>query len=583
MPKRLMDCVDRVMKSGKDKSSAFAICIKSTGLKPHKKHKKKSELIDHLVSLADKLDEKGYHKEAAIFDNILKQQIKVAQDTLGEIKYYKLVNAYFAVLGDDYIFRALGQKEWWHGGIGPPDQRKWSDFLNTQARWKKVFPENKSVMREVSADKVASVFGAAPTKTEVQEILSQPAEELEFPDFFKGKTNLTSFEELEGEFEESEEAELKDEKIEEPMPGEVPSAEELEKWLKAHKRINYLIKLANKLDESNLTEEANILDSTLEKEAQWQWFKEKGQQLKDWYQGEKQPNIDVRTSLTKMRQNHWNLVKKLNTAYQLLTKSHKNIGKPEYLRDITSMIQNVLKDIQKSSAELQAITTQKPQQPQQQPPPQTPATPQPPAAPAAGAPPPAPGAAIAPGAALVERLTKLAEKLDAKGNKEAAKVVRAQAQTAMEWGQKGMDWMLGRGKGPRAETDKQWSNFHWRVVSVFKSAYDKLNAVRQYLNDPNTYSERFQAAVNDIQTDLNTILGEVQSAGKPTPAAAAPATTPEEEAAMKETQVIKPADQIYTLMADMTPEQQAQALEAIKQLRGQATPAVPTAPPIQGL
>ena len=43
MPKKLMDCVRSVMKSGKSKSDAFGICIKSTGLKPHKKKKAASE------------------------------------------------------------------------------------------------------------------------------------------------------------------------------------------------------------------------------------------------------------------------------------------------------------------------------------------------------------------------------------------------------------------------------------------------------------------------------------------------------------------------------------------------------------
>ena len=40
MPKKLMSCVKKVKKQGKSKSSAFAICIKSTGQKPHKKRKK---------------------------------------------------------------------------------------------------------------------------------------------------------------------------------------------------------------------------------------------------------------------------------------------------------------------------------------------------------------------------------------------------------------------------------------------------------------------------------------------------------------------------------------------------------------
>jgi len=37
MPKELMDCVKNVKKSGKDESSSYAICSKSTGWKKGKK------------------------------------------------------------------------------------------------------------------------------------------------------------------------------------------------------------------------------------------------------------------------------------------------------------------------------------------------------------------------------------------------------------------------------------------------------------------------------------------------------------------------------------------------------------------
>ena len=41
MPAKLKRCVKDVMKSGKPKSSAWPICVKSTGLKPEKKKKGK--------------------------------------------------------------------------------------------------------------------------------------------------------------------------------------------------------------------------------------------------------------------------------------------------------------------------------------------------------------------------------------------------------------------------------------------------------------------------------------------------------------------------------------------------------------
>ena len=43
MPKKLEDCVKSLMAQGKSKSSAFAICIKSTGLNPHSEEVKKAK------------------------------------------------------------------------------------------------------------------------------------------------------------------------------------------------------------------------------------------------------------------------------------------------------------------------------------------------------------------------------------------------------------------------------------------------------------------------------------------------------------------------------------------------------------
>lgn len=47
MPKKLVNCVKKVMKQGKPEDSAWPICVSSTGLKPHKKKKKEvSESTD---------------------------------------------------------------------------------------------------------------------------------------------------------------------------------------------------------------------------------------------------------------------------------------------------------------------------------------------------------------------------------------------------------------------------------------------------------------------------------------------------------------------------------------------------------
>jgi hypothetical protein len=551
-----MDCVARVKASGKSESEAWAICIKSTGLKPHKK---KSELINHLITLANSLDEKGESKMASAVDDVLKQQVKMAaweeeEDPTGaddEWKFKRPENYDSYNIPDmgKAIIRALELVK-----SGVPSYR-----AHTQA------------FKEFGQRPFSRMF--APTTSEasgvVRNIIKKHPEarnlliSVGLQDLLSPKTKKSEPEKIEPQ----KEPKTPHERISEPMPGEVPSAEELEKWLKSSKLHSHLIALANKLDELNLPEEASLLDTTLEKEAQWQWMKEKGQQMKDWYQGEKQPDIDVRTKLTKLRQNHWDLVKKLNTAYQLLTKSHKNIGKPEYLRDITSMINYILKDIQRASASVQTILTQQPQQPQVPQAPTAPATSQPPAAPIPGVPPATPGAAIAPGASLVERLTKLADKLEAKGEKEAAKVVRAQWQTATEMGQKGMDWMLGRGESPRAQSDKQWSNFHWRVANIFKNAYDKLSAVRQYLNDADVYPERFQAVANEIQTDLNTLLGEIQQAGQPTAAPVEETPLPEEEAASAETQNITQESNLLQALQGLSQAEMSQVVDFINQLR----------------
>jgi hypothetical protein len=41
MPKKLERCLRKVQKSGTSKSSAYGICVKSTGQKPHRRKKKK--------------------------------------------------------------------------------------------------------------------------------------------------------------------------------------------------------------------------------------------------------------------------------------------------------------------------------------------------------------------------------------------------------------------------------------------------------------------------------------------------------------------------------------------------------------
>lgn len=51
MPAKLVRCVDKVMAKGMPKSSAWPICVKSTGLSPHKK---KNESLPRKLSKSTK-------------------------------------------------------------------------------------------------------------------------------------------------------------------------------------------------------------------------------------------------------------------------------------------------------------------------------------------------------------------------------------------------------------------------------------------------------------------------------------------------------------------------------------------------
>jgi len=45
MPAKLKRCVEQVMAKGHSKSSAYAICVSSTGLKPHRAPKREKKKV----------------------------------------------------------------------------------------------------------------------------------------------------------------------------------------------------------------------------------------------------------------------------------------------------------------------------------------------------------------------------------------------------------------------------------------------------------------------------------------------------------------------------------------------------------
>lgn len=85
------------MDSGKDESSAWAICVDSTGLSPHKKKHKanlnKEEIAD-LVALADELDQNGLHQEAQAIDEFLGLQKKAF-----DVGFWSVISAISGMVG----------------------------------------------------------------------------------------------------------------------------------------------------------------------------------------------------------------------------------------------------------------------------------------------------------------------------------------------------------------------------------------------------------------------------------------------------------------------------------------------------
>ena len=436
--------------------------------------------------------------------------------------------------------------------------------------------------------------------------------------------------------------------------------------------VEQMVQVADHLDEIGLREEATAVDNILQKEAQWQWIKEKGQQLKDWFQTERELNPQMRQQLTKLRQNHWNLIKQLNAAYTLLSSVWKNMTKPEYVRDLTNAIRNIQTSLQyaaKSADEAGNAARQMVQQQQAQP----------------GAPTATPGAQsevqpeatspdlektqviepevqqqladysnatpeeqqkireqlananpdeqqqikeqlektqvidpkevkdlldyldatpeeqqrikeqLSKGGSLevAERLLKLADKLEHKGQKQLANridtlIKRSQWQTIKDKWQQSIDWVSKI--NPKY---KQLAEVHWRLMNRLKAAHDALQAARQNITDINMYPQVFLTHVQTFQDDLKNIQADLENLGQSTGAAQSQepqATTSEEEEAQPAApqatpQATPPAASapapatpaapteeadIQKALAELTPESRTMVIQLIQQLlRGQ--------------
>lgn len=388
--------------------------------------------------------------------------------------------------------------------------------------------------------------------------------------------------------------------------------------LKPHKKkkaetIQKLIALADHFDESGLSEYANALDSVLEKEAQWQWMKEKGQKLKDWFKTETNLDDDSRNALTKLRQNHWDLIKQINIALKQLGDAHKRINTPQYQNDLMAIVKSIQEKIGPLADKAnKAVETYNFSQQQKQP--TQPATAQPAAAQPAAQPaaPPAtpvvPGEALSPNASTVVYLLKLADRLDEQGETEIVDKITeyiktAQFQAVKELGQR--VWDAGKGMLNK-DTNPDLTKIHWDIVNKLKAAYDTLQAARQNINDVAKYPQDFSSAVKGLQNSLSDITNRLSSPGQVAPAASAaapaaapaapvqPAAAPAQPAApaaapapvtpdLARTQAIEPKTQIEVALEEMSPQEMQKILETVRAMEAARTqaaiaPVQPTAP-----
>lgn len=273
---------------------------------------------------------------------------------------------------------------------------------------------------------------------------------------------------------------------------------------------------AGELDDVGLIEEADQIDSFL-KSAQWQWIKEKGQQLKDWFQTERELDPQLRQALTNLRHNHWNLIKQVNAARSMLNNAWKNMGKPAYANDVRTIInfmqrdlQAALKAAQQAGVQVQQLLSQQtsgarpaeaPQSPEELEETQL--------------------IQMQPGdleahLGSIERLLKLAIVLDKKGHKGVACRIdgylrkQAQMQSIRNVWRGVQDWPTGK----LNPAYRQQAQIHKDLMNRLNNLYNVLQTARQNITDVPSYVDKFQGAISQFQTELGNITNEIANLGQ---------------------------------------------------------------------
>jgi regulator of replication initiation timing len=382
------------------------------------------------------------------------------------------------------------------------------------------------------------------------------------------------------------------------------------------KSIPMLLSLADDLDRAGFREEATQIDEILQKEAQWKWFKEKGQQLKDWFKTEQEIDPQKRQILTNIRKTHWDLINKINKAYTLIDNAGKSMHDPAtYTRDLNQALDVLQRDLGAALAASQQQAQQadelgmNPQQPEVSTKPVTspgvqsqvekfkqikeeyPAAQEvhyPKEQKKKPSPSESPTEIIPKKSISVSTLLKVADILDEQDKFEMADKIdelikRAQLGWAKEVGTQMGDKFRSM-VGIISESVRQK---HYNILNRLKNLYNHLQGLRQSVTSPD-YPSQFQAAIQNAQTEFKNLmieakqirqeLGQQSSADEAVSEREEVAAPTEEEAAGSgvefqggtgsESPFISIKELRKALNA-LTQDQRRQVLDLIRQLKGQ--------------
>lgn len=400
--------------------------------------------------------------------------------------------------------------------------------------------------------------------------------------------------------------------------------------LKPHREscsICEIIALADRLDDAGLQVEAASLDNLVEKEAQWNWAKEKGQQLKDWFQTEKEQDPKKRQILTNIRKTHWDLINKINKAYQLLNNAGKSMNDPQtYARDLGQVVDVLQRDLgtalqnsQQQAEQAAAIADQATGQHVQEAPQsvvqpgvdvqqgverykqlqeqypgagrteQAPAPKEAPTErmtyqghdPQTGQPiyvdqtgkrvqPPA----VQRGAEWMKRqqytvmkLLRLANKLDQDGKRKIAD----QIDVFLTKAQLGWTKELGTQMGDKFRAnvgiiDENVRQQHYKMMERLKNLYNHLQGLRRSVTSPD-YPAQFQAAIQNAQEEFKALMVEAKEIQQELGTSQA---TPEEQPAQEQSLTEENLDaNIQEALKTLTPEQKQKVLKLMQNPQGQ--------------